>query len=161
MPTIPPEVSTSMTRMLRASPKAWPLSQGVCGHGTRSMVVRMALMVMSLMGAFPLNPDWMLRKPSRGVNGIDQSRGLSCAAYRDRFYCGIFHGRRPIRDRPGAANAEDPSELAKTPSAERSFFPGDDGRRARPSGLHLRHDRAPRRRHHRRRRRYRSADAAG
>ena len=54
MPTMPPLVSTSSTRMLRASPKAWPLSQGVCGHGTLSMVVRMALMVMSVMDATPL-----------------------------------------------------------------------------------------------------------
>src|ERR1041385_8593741 len=47
MPTMPPLVSTSSTRRLRASPKAWPLSHGVSGHGTRSMVVRTALMVMS------------------------------------------------------------------------------------------------------------------
>src|SRR5580693_4056514 len=53
MPVMPPLVSTSTTRKLRASPKAWPLSHGVCGHGTRSMVVRTAVMVMSLMGAVP------------------------------------------------------------------------------------------------------------
>src|SRR3974377_1044088 len=49
MPAMPPLVSTSRTRRLRASPKAWPLSQGVSGHGTRSRVVRMAAMVMSGM----------------------------------------------------------------------------------------------------------------
>src|ERR1700749_2520686 len=48
MPTMPPLVSTSSTRRLRASPKAWPLSHGSLGHGTRSMVVRTALMVMSV-----------------------------------------------------------------------------------------------------------------
>ena len=63
--------------------------------------------------------------------------------------------------RTGGAHAEDPSHLAKAPSAERSFFPRHHGRRARPLRLHLRHDRALCRRHHRRRRRYRGADAAG
>ena len=53
MPTMPPLVSTSTTRRLRASPKAWPLSHGVSGHGTRRMLVRTAVMVMSVMlGAF-------------------------------------------------------------------------------------------------------------
>ncbi len=37
MPVMPPLVSTSSTRKLRVSPKAWPLSHGVSGHGTRSM----------------------------------------------------------------------------------------------------------------------------
>ena len=53
MPTMPPLVSTSSTRRLRASPNAWPLSHGVSGHGTRSMVVRTALMVMSVMVMVP------------------------------------------------------------------------------------------------------------
>src|SRR5277367_5497371 len=47
MPLMPPLVSTSSTRILRLSPKAWPLSHGVSGHGTRSMEVRMAAIVMS------------------------------------------------------------------------------------------------------------------
>ena len=47
MPVIPPLVSTSNTRKLRVSPKAWPLSQGVSGHGTHSTVVRTAVMVRS------------------------------------------------------------------------------------------------------------------
>src|SRR5580704_355210 len=46
---MPPRVSTSSTRNSRIGPKAWPLSHGVCGHGTRSMVVRMAVMVVSVM----------------------------------------------------------------------------------------------------------------
>src|SRR5580704_7438355 len=49
MPVMPPLVSTSSTRKPRLSPKAWPLSHGVLGHGTRSVVVRMALMVRSVM----------------------------------------------------------------------------------------------------------------
>src|SRR6266511_548646 len=49
MPTMPPLVSASSTRMLRASPKAWPFSQGLSGHGTRNRVVRMALIVVSVM----------------------------------------------------------------------------------------------------------------
>ena len=53
MPTMPPLVSTSTTRKLRASPNAWPLSHGVSGHGTRSLVVRTAVMVMSVIVRFP------------------------------------------------------------------------------------------------------------
>jgi hypothetical protein len=49
MPAIPPRVSTSSTKNSRIGPKAWPLSHGVCGHGMRSMVVRMAVMVVSVM----------------------------------------------------------------------------------------------------------------
>src|SRR5262249_48153261 len=50
MPTMPPLVSTSTTRMLRVSPNAWPLSHGSSGHGMRRMVVRTDVMVMSVMG---------------------------------------------------------------------------------------------------------------
>src|ERR1700675_4482988 len=100
MPVMPPLVSTSTTRMLRASPKAWPLSHGVCGHGTRSIVVRMALMVMSLMGC-----DVLLSGPDAAESVAPrqrcQSQSSSCAAYRDRFYCAILHVRRPIYDKPG------------------------------------------------------------
>src|SRR5580704_9403790 len=101
MPVMPPFVSTSTTRKLRASPKAWPLSQGVCGHGTRSMVVRMAVMVMSLMEC-----DVLLSGPdaaeSIAPRQRSRSQSSSCAAYRDRFYCAILHVRCPICDRPGA-----------------------------------------------------------
>src|ERR1700719_2875117 len=131
---MPPLVSTSTTRKLRASPHAWPLSHGVCGHGTRSMVVRTAVMVMSLMGAFPSLLRRMLRKSPRGVNRVDY--GSSCAARTQRFYC---TGRLVTT---GGAHAEAPNHFAKTPPAERSFFPRHHGRGARPPRLHLRHDRA-------------------
>src|SRR6266436_5423324 len=49
MPTMPPLVSTSSTRRLRASPKACPLSHGVWGQETRRRVVWMAVMVRSGM----------------------------------------------------------------------------------------------------------------
>jgi hypothetical protein len=57
MPTMPPLVSTSSTRRLRASPKACPLSHGVCGQGTRRRLMRMAVMVMSVM-RFPRAAGW-------------------------------------------------------------------------------------------------------
>jgi enamine deaminase RidA (YjgF/YER057c/UK114 family) len=49
------------------------------------MVVRTAVMVMSLMGAFPSLLRRMLRKSPRGVNRTDY--GSSCAARTQRFYC--------------------------------------------------------------------------
>src|SRR5262249_23320443 len=51
MPTMPPLVSTSSTRRLRASPKACPSSHGVSGQRTRRRVVRLAVMVRSGIGA--------------------------------------------------------------------------------------------------------------
>src|SRR5437899_12957982 len=70
MPTMPPLVSTSSTRKVRASPKAWPLSQGVSGHGTRRRVVRIASIVMSVMLSSGL-PDlsWVLRLECQ--HGVD------------------------------------------------------------------------------------------
>src|SRR5215813_3164486 len=49
MPVMPPRVSTSSTRNSRFAPKAWPLSHGELGHGMRSMVMRTAVMVVSVM----------------------------------------------------------------------------------------------------------------
>src|SRR5271167_507576 len=53
MPVMPLLVSTSTTRKPRLSPKAWPFSHGVFGHGTRSIVVRTAVMVRSIMEFSP------------------------------------------------------------------------------------------------------------
>src|SRR5262245_54750554 len=47
IPTMPPCVSTSSTRMLRLSPNACPFIQGDSGQGRRSNVVRSSRIVMS------------------------------------------------------------------------------------------------------------------
>src|SRR3954470_18961818 len=47
MPVMPPDVSTSSTRMSRVSPSGFPLSQGSSAQGIRSIVRRMSRMVMS------------------------------------------------------------------------------------------------------------------
>src|SRR5580704_9769414 len=127
MPVMPPFVSTSTTRKLRASPKAWPLSHGVCGHGTRSMVVRTAVMVMSLMAHFP---------PCCG-GCCGNRRAASTASLTDHLVRLARSGSTAQGDlqRTGGAHAEDPNHLAKAPPTERAFFPRHHGGRARPPRL--------------------------
>ena len=49
MPMMPPLVSTSSTRNVAGVAEGMALEPGRSGHGTRSIVVRTALMVMSVM----------------------------------------------------------------------------------------------------------------
>src|SRR5580704_5427013 len=90
MPTMPPFVSTSSTRNLRESPKAWPLSQGFCGHGTLIIVVRMALMVMSVMNAHSpcLSVSASRQQASKGM----LRKGLSGV--------NVYHDHEAIRSSP-------------------------------------------------------------
>src|SRR5262249_52758872 len=82
MPARPPRVSTSSTKNSRVGPKAWPLSHGDDGHGTRSMVVRIAVMVVSVMRGVVLaepeenRPARMLHK-DLGRRQRLRSRGAS------------------------------------------------------------------------------------
>ena len=69
--------------MLRASPKAWPLSHGLRGHGTRSIVVRTALMVMSVMA--------LRLAPLGSSSAVSEARTL-CR------HCEPVHCRRSVGD---------------------------------------------------------------
>src|SRR5712691_4077911 len=102
MPTMPPLVSTSSTRKVRASPKAWPFSQGVSGHGTRRRVVRIALIVMSVMVA-------------SGLPGLSRVLRLECqhgvdlchhgGTFSDRSRDAFGRARANISDREYAGQA--------------------------------------------------------
>ena len=66
--------------MLRASPKAWPLSQGVSGHGTRSKVVRLLDALKRIAQA---------SRPPRKLYRVPE---ITCATElhylpRDAYYC--------------------------------------------------------------------------
>src|SRR6266511_3923653 len=69
MPTMPPAVSTSSTRMLRCAPNAWPCIHGDSGHGTRSNVVRTSRMVMSPVMLSPPLPVIHAVRPHVGGRG--------------------------------------------------------------------------------------------
>ena len=83
----------------------------------------------------------------------------STPASRAAAALGIDHPSECSREARGTHETTD--HLEQTAPAERAFLARDRDRGARAPGLHLRHDRAPRRRHHRRHRRHRGADPAG